>query len=424
MALPNNRPGGNIGPMLRLASLAAALLLLPLAKDAERPLDRVLLRAGREIQGHVVVEREGELVIRNGRKRQTFDLEDVSEVRSAWRAMGEFLDRESKARWEGAQAWVELAKWCDQVGLEREAKLASYHALLHDDDPGGVHERLGSKWRKEGWSLPWAGGWMALEEWRSRATTRWSEAPELDSSFFRVRSSSPTLQTLQLLAELGRGHRGWFRLAGDAIGQEHRIQLFEVALHGDEESFDRLLGNPAGYYLPAEDRIEFDGLRNPHPHLIHHEVAHQMLAEASRQHRSRRSSPAWIEEGLAEVLSRVLSGAHGFDGRRRWLMGSAHFGVLSDLQEAPLLDSLFELSSEEFHGAEDPRVPYALAYSLTVVCLGDAASDRRNRFFGFVEQLLHGKSDPEDLPQALGLSQEQLVQEWHQAMGLRGTDGR
>ena len=404
--------------MLRLIWLSMAVILLfGGAKDSERPLDRVLLRSGKEIKGHVLVDRGPELVIGNGRKRTKIEREDVSEVVSAWRAMPEYLERYLQANREGSRGWTELASWCDQVGLEREAVLAGYRALLYEDNPQGVHEQLGSRKRKQTWSIPWGREWLELDEWRDREPKSWGAAPVLESSFFRLRSNDSVLGTLVLLGDLQAGHLGWFRLFGDRIAQEHRVDLFEINLHGDRKSYKRHEDGPPAYYSFDDDRIEIDGLRPRSAHVAYHEVSHQLLAEARRQRSSAADGvPAWIDEGLAEVLARVLAARSGFDASKSWLMGSRHFKVLRDAEEPPRIEDLFRLTRSEFHGGDEPDVPYSYAYTLVAVAFGEEHSMRRERFFEFLNRVLDGEAGSSDLASELGISQDELIREWHESV--------
>ncbi len=395
--------------------LFTAMLAPPPAQ--ERPLDRVLLRDGRQIEAHVLLDNGFEVRCQIGRKRTSFERSLVSEVISSIDLLREYSQRARSAESEGSDGLLSLMAWCTEVGLQREAKLVAWRLLLFDPEQFAAHGLLGSERKQDRWRIAWGDNRYYFEDWSAELDLRWERAAEIETSLYWIRSNASPSRTLEAATDLVRAHVGWFELFGDALGQEHRVELFEVALHDDERSYPQRVGDPLAYYDAGDDRIEIDTRRSALGREVYHEVAHQCLAEFARQHKTEPSViPAWIAEGAAEVVARACQGGRHIDLDPLWLRASEHYGLLAEVEDLPAMSILFSYSSEDYHGAAQPELRYALAYSFVVELLASDNPAMRERFLHFMGELVQGKVDQAGLAKALNLEPDALEQRWHAAL--------
>jgi hypothetical protein len=396
-----------------LRSSLALCLLLALGAAATRPLDRVLLRDGGEVSGHLLLDDGGSVVLEVKRRERTIPRAEISEIVSPLTAQDEFVERALSAREEGRPGWAALLAWAREHELEREAELAALGLLRTDWDATAAHELLGSKQRRGEWQVDYGGQRLNRAAWDAGPSLSWSRAAELETSLYELRSNADVNRTLEVAVDLARGHQAWFAVFGDELRQRHRIELFEVAVHGDGDSYPGLPGDPLVHYDAGDDRIQIDATRSVGSGEVHHEVAHQLLAELLDQAGAQPARiPAWLDEGLAEVLARMCSTRRALDASAAWLTGSRHFAKLRDLREPPSIGTLMGYRHEDFHGADDAELRYAQAYSLVVFCLGDEGDARRRRFLAFIADLIRGKADPDRPAAALGYEPADFERRW------------
>jgi hypothetical protein len=89
-----------------------------------------LAKTGKVLEGRVVFDGKDEVVLRTNGKDQRIPRADIAELHSLEQSLSKILDRDLKGA--DAASLAEIAKACEQSGLDREAKNFWLRVLIAD----------------------------------------------------------------------------------------------------------------------------------------------------------------------------------------------------------------------------------------------------------------------------------------------------
>jgi hypothetical protein len=179
-----------------LLSLSLSLVLFAVTASAARA-DIVYLNNGRSFDGVVADESDGHVKLQIEGGSLTLPRSSVARIQKADSSLAELLRRKSELRREGAgaQAWLDLARWADGMGLASGARDAALTAAAIDPQLPGLDRELRAqnylydsqlgRWipyademRRRGMVLDENGDWVTRQEHAARLRER-SDALQL-----------------------------------------------------------------------------------------------------------------------------------------------------------------------------------------------------------------------------------------------------
>lgn len=356
------------------------------------PKDRVVLAPkGRVQEGRIVFLDQDRLVLRHKRSLLEFDREKVisyfwmDEVHRTWQP------RLEQARFDPGAKLGELALELDRAKLALEADVARWLAIFRGDRSAALHEALGHRPHKDSWRVPHGRRWTALED-LSAATGRWSQAWEICSQHFDVRSNLPPETTLRVMLDVETIYRHFYDSYAASFGLLHSSERLRLHLHGDSTSFpgEGLLTYAVDeaklvLALDLERGYTLSGMIIPLTRLLLQASAH---TEGDRP-----ELPHWLATGMARNFAAQL-GIQGeqservqFDANRPndWDRG------VHARAERPLdFQRLLALSQGDFEGAQGHLV-YAQCATLVDFCWRGEAARWRESFIEYVRLALSGR---------------------------------
>lgn len=383
--------------------LGSALALLPLCaltgsssaaySDSEDlPKDRVVLAPrGRVQEGRIVFLDQDRIVLRDKRKLLEFDREKVvsyvwmDEVHRIWQP------RLEQARFDPGAKLGELALELDKVGLALEADAARWLAILRGDRSAELHEALGHRPHKDSWRVPHGRRWTVLED-LSADTARWSQAWEICSLHFDVRSNLPPEATLRVMLDAETVYRQFYDTCAAPFGLLKSSERLQLHLHGDGTSFP---GEGLLTYAVDDAKLvlALDLERGYTPSGMIIPLTRLLLQASAQAQGNRPELPLWLVTGLARNFAAQL-GIQGeqservqFDANRPndWDRGiHARAGRPLDFQR------LLTLSQGDLEGAQSGLV-YAQCATLVDFCWRGEEARWREGFVEYVRLSLAGR---------------------------------
>jgi Protein of unknown function (DUF1570) len=282
------------------AGLLPGLLVAGLA-GGKRPKDEVRLVDGRVLVGHVRAFDDQGITLSGSGRTQRFERSEVAELLSPLTLLSELSEREHAAQQQGGAAWLELLRWCDQSGLEREAGLVALHVLNGEWGQADAKTQLGID--ADGADFVLRLGRLRLRQADLvRPLGPWRSAHEWQTSCFSVTSNAAPLLAVDVCFELQRAYDLWHRIWGHSLGAERGVDLLEVELYATHKELPKRLGSRPALYDRGTGRIVISAEAQGLPALARHELAHQLLWSNWRT--ADQSPPApWLDEGLAEYFT-------------------------------------------------------------------------------------------------------------------------
>lgn len=396
-----------------LALLALCALTNPAvaaSKDVEDlPLDSVVLAPqGRVQEGRIVFLDSNRIVLRDKRRLLEFDREKVlsyvwmEDVHRTWQPKLEL------ARFDSSAQLGELALELDVAGLGLEADAARWLAIQRGDRSAALHEGLGHRQHKDSWRVLHGRRWIPLEDLND-GTSRWSQAWELCSLHFKVRSNLPPEATLRAMLDAEAVYRQFYDTFAAPFGLLHGGERLQLDLHGDGTSFP---GTEKLVYAVDDTKLvmSLDLERGYTPSSLVIPMTRLLLQASAQAQGGRPALPPWLVVGLARNFSAQLGiqGDQGeriqFDGERQndWDRG-VHFQAKRPLD----FQRLLTLSEGDFQGVQTPLI-YAQCATLVDFCLRGEDERWRAGFVEYVRQAVDGRGTATRFKKLLKLRDKQF----------------
>ncbi|MHC4261635.1 MAG: DUF1570 domain-containing protein [Planctomycetota bacterium] len=399
-------------------SLLAGLLLLVTAFVPAREWDRepdVLVPArGREVEGYLVRMDDERVHFQVETRDEFFAREEVETIRSPLVLYPEFADRLGQSRPGDRESAVQLARWCQDVGLELEAEYAWWRVLAYDWNDAEAHEALGSKEKSKGWQVKIDRRYYYRDKLYKRVED-WKTALELDLALFKVRSSARLEDTLDAMSAMVTGYMMVYELFGDLMQVPYPREYIFVHLHGDSKTYPPL-NKRSAYFEAGENRIVADTTLWDGPATIVHEMTHALLANAYKMiDDNRGSAPAWLTEGMAEhVAAEIEARMNGVPSRLETPRAQRYLEVHALAEEPVELNRLLVAALDDFHDLGGSEEFYAQAFTLVLFLMDADEEAYRSRFETFLRGTYEGKSSPTHFEEAMADNEmEEFEERWH-----------
>lgn len=391
-----------------LAILSTFLLLAAAGGSA----DLVELKNGQRIEGRVVFQDEATVVLRVGSRDREFETKDIAKLDSRLAAHRLFL-----ARWI-AHTSTDLPPLYDMLAMAKDAGNEGDHQLLAgwilSRLPGSeeANEALGHVKKGETWFVRDGSRRLSWEELVERRA-EWSEAWELRTQHYHVRSNLGLAQTTDLAFGLECTHAAFDELFGAPLRLLDTTEPLVVHVHADKRSFPEFKGIASSYFEPTSRVLHVDASTAFDTTLVVHGACRQLIDAHSRSTRgSRGSIPGWLDEGLSEYVRSGCVGefarwTHDATGEMRH-----HFETHARAEAPFALSRVLSFELGDFHGTSQRSLKYAQAYTLVTWAMRAREGKYRPAFFEFLRSAFDGRGSPTDFKSAFGMEEAAIEKDW------------
>ena len=196
--------------LLGLLALATPFL----ADEPEVPEDVVHFAKGRPQEGVLVRNDSSGVWLAQKSKVRHYDVSEVVKVEGPRAAYPEYIER-MRAEFNeqpDADRCVELAKWCEENGLTRDAQLYYWRALLDNPTHDAAHEGLGHRKSRGLYRIPVKGhGKLSVQEIREVRASDFDDCWELTTMHFKVEAAGDLPDVLAACADLEMVYSAFFK---------------------------------------------------------------------------------------------------------------------------------------------------------------------------------------------------------------------
>jgi len=404
----------SLHPVTLTFALFALLSFTPAPQRTEGiDSDRVVLKSGKELVGHVVFEDEERLVLRRGTKDREIEQGKIDEVESRARAIRTLVEEMVQFDpWRPSDN-EQLALRASELGLDPEARVLWWRVLAHEPDNVAAHEALGHKKAGKSWRILHAGRRVRMDKVRDIATD-FGKAWEFSTSHFDLRSNLPLEQVLDLAIDLERLYVGFYGLFGKELELYETEDRMMVQVHADSASFPERAGED-GYFVGQTNLLTVNASRGLSMHLIAHEATHQLIFNtAVEERRYKGAIPSWANEGIAEYVASMAGGSH--PGRltlnAEQLRRDA-FQRQASARKPLSLSRVLNLGDSDFNASTNRELKYAQVYTLVHFCLHGEDERYRDMFLSFMRSAYLGQGSATDFKRTFGLKKNRDFEgEW------------
>lgn len=412
--------------MKRIAVLAALALVISGAALAslsvlDRPVDTLVLSSGKEVEGHYLGRTEAEIRFLVSTRQQNYAHGKVESLRSPIPHLDEFVTRLQRAGPRDVAANLEIADWCDGLGLKPEAQFARWRAIAADWDDRRAHEALEHRESRGKWQVRVGRKWLDRERFE-RETADWRNALELETSLMRLRANVPLSDAIESVVEWTRTYRAFFALWGDPVGLPHASEWMTVHLHGDEKSFPKSGSGGPSYFLPAESRVVVDRTRLRDTGFVRDRLGQILSSTYKNAENAQGSAPAWLAESLGIYLQAVLDGPDVLDPERILESEQDWFSAHANADSPNSLNRILICARDDLREVPGHELRMAQAYTLFDYCLNADGARHRSAFLEYARGTMAGKVSPTDFTNAVKLEGSAFEADWQAWAKSRATE--
>ena len=390
--------------------LAAGLFLALASAFADKAPDSVKLKDGRELQGRVVYEGPETLRIKRGVSELEVKKSSVVDAKTIERSLKEALERYDTVQKDDVGGLTEVARFCQERGLENEARNLRLRVLLAGAEDPETVEGANARIVAKKIQVRNDDRWVDLEAWKD-AKKDWKDAVEIKTAHFLVKTDLPMDRVLDAAIQLERHYLRFY----DFLAPELVLYVFDetptVFFYANEK--DCPPGWTPGeksWFSPGENKLHVLANDSLDLKRIVHEATDLLLFNAFRRSSGKTGQiPPWSVAGFAEYFA-VTAGTTPGDP---WApLGQAYpplFKAFADDPNPLPMKQLMRSSLGDLNrGADGPRRS-AEAYALVHWLMHGDGGSHRDVFFQQLRQAWKGRSIEEDLLKALGTDESKLL---------------
>ena len=387
--------------------------------DPERPLDRVVLKDGEVLEGHVVYEGDEHLTLQVGSREREIPTAEVEEVRSVARSMNLVLDQYAYVDTTDPRQMLDIARFARGRDLEGLARLFALRALDAAPENEEAHLFLDHRRQGKSWKVKVGSRRLKFQDLEEHHSD-WGEAWQLHTPHYALRTNLRLREALDVAMDLELLYREFYSRFGKELRLRELVQRLGADVHADSKSYPEVTGASA-YFDARRITTVVNAERGYLREFVIHEAVHQLLfataVSAVHTPDARGCIPAWLDEGLATYFQVIQEGRLGhvtFDDRKQ----SAHFLALHRTAPKPYdLSRVLTFGTEDFHGSSNIDLKYAQSYSLVEFWLRGDFYRHRESFFDLLRAAYAGSCSPTDVKRAMTLDDDDFEAAWNAHVG-------
>jgi len=368
-----------------------------------------LAKTGKVLEGRVVFDGKDEVVLRTNGKDQRIPRADIAELHSLEQSLSKILDRDLKGA--DAASLAEIAKACEQSGLDREAKNFWLRVLIADPKNEAAVKALDAQVVKDEIKVPLGKEKRKIADLAARQAS-WKDAFEITSTHFVLKTDLDLPLALDLSLALERNYRRFY----ETLAQPLEIFVFdedpEVYVYGKAADFPvaPVKGDPI-WFAPGINRLNVLAENDPNVRDVVHELIRMLLFNSLRRSAGATAQvPQWTAAGIAELFA-IAAPAERFGAWSE--IGVPDATAFALAKRANLdLSRVFNAGINDFNGSARSAEMTASGYSLVHFLVFGKDGALRAGYGKFLREGAKGKISLGAFTDAIGLSRKEIESEW------------
>lgn len=378
---------------MRAILLGLLALTLPFSvsdDDPEMPEDVLHFEKGRPVKGILLRNDAGGIWLAQKSKIKRFDVSEVVEMEGPRASYPEYLEK-MRAEFNqspDADRCVELAKWCEEQGLVRDAPLYYWRALLDNPSHDAAHEGLGHKKSRGLYRIPMKGhGKVSVQEMREIRAADFDDAWRLTTTHFVVEAAGDLPDALAVCADLEMVYSAFFARFQETVGFWHLREPVKVRVYQTLDDLPKVSGTVDAYFHNSS-RTSYTYFKDGVAQELVQQAVQAILYGTIREFaRNDPATPGWLEQGLALYLEHHLIGN---PGDRTLTPDPIYLPSLEqqlDHERPDSIQRVLNYQKSDYFASTSQDLKYAQSYCLVYFLLhsGDPETgDGMNRFLASV----------------------------------------
>lgn len=393
------------------APLAPAPAHAPLGDDLRDsvPLDWLTQKNGRKSKGVVVLLDEDQVVMRVGSRDKTFARKDLDKLHCKLIDLPYAIAEHAKLEASDIEGRLALATELEKRGLPLEARLLYWEILVIESDHAIAHEALGHRKSGKSFKVPVGTRWYRMDQ-AEKLHAKFKNAREIKTTHFDIKTDLDLAKSLQIAWFLETLYQSFQTMVGAEFGMYQPVEPMTSWVYAKRDSLPNQIGGRD--FFNASDRRAYIAFENSDPRGLIHEAVHQFFFSCNESMGRRGSIPGWLNEGLAEYMTRAVNQWGQPSTDKGDMLGFHHdrFVNLASAKKPYGMKHVLNLSNGDFHGSTRLMDKYAAAYSLVHYLLHGEEGVNRGKFDAFVHGVFQGKSSTTHFKKALGIKKEKAFE--------------
>jgi uncharacterized protein DUF1570 len=373
--------------------------------------DVVKLKAGGELQGRVVFESADKVVLRASSRERTIPKSDVASISSVARSTEEWLERRNKLAPDDVAGRLELAQFCKDRKLDREAALEALVVLRTDPKNEKAHEILKHRRAGSTWFVSLESGevaWSLVD----KSTEDWGKAFRVDTEHYSVRTNAGVVAAVDLALDLETFYSTFFQVFGDDLEAREILEPMTAYAYRNKKEWPSSSGHIGGYFDPAGRimQVYFEQIPG-RPRGMFHEASHALLFTMFQREQSGKV-PSWVDEGFAEFFDAGFTGPPGkptftFDATDR-----NRFAELAGATKSAHLTRIINYQPSDFAASSNQMLKYVEVYTLIHFLLHADNESYRPKLAAYLKDAFKSKASAGVFEKAMGKDLESIEKAW------------
>ena len=393
-------------------------LVLTMVLLGDPPLDRVVLKSGKEMMGIILRVDDEKVLLAQGTRVREIPRDKVDTMDGPRPDYSDYVRRLHDLFAAGSQPKeaLALADWCNNHGLLRDSDFLLWVTLAADPTNEEAHLRLGHKKKKDTWTAKVGNGKTATWDKLLDRHMKFKDPWVMNTAHFEVHAAGPLPLVVTTIAEVEQTYAAFFdAFQGMALLQELRNPIV-VHFYPDEESFPSTSSLLDSFWDP-QGRILKSYFRGGSASRIYRTVAHAITDSTAREMgRSKPAFPGWLAEGMGHWLASALTGGNSRPGAPDYDPSRLDKGSILNhfnLKKKDGLMRVLNYSLTDFGSSTGQERAFCQSYTLFAFLYNHDEEGMRQRFGNYLTDAWRSKGSTSSFKKTVAQRKlDRLEKEW------------